>query len=63
MSTEKLDTSISNKKESEVLLEKMKQKEALMKKAVIKKTCKAVVEKISNGYKITYIQVKPKKKK
>lgn len=63
MSTEKLDTSISNKKESEVLLEKMKQKEAQMKKAVKKKTCKAVVEKISNGYKITYIQVKPKKQK
>ena len=49
MSTEKLDTSISNKKESEVLLEKMKQKEAQMKKAVKRKTSKAVVEKISNG--------------
>ena len=57
MSIEKLDTSVSNRKESLILLDKMKVKEAELKKQVKKKNCKAVIERIMNGYKITYVQI------
>ena len=57
MSIEKLDTSVSNRKESLILLDKMKAKEVELKKQVKKKNCKAVIERIMNGYKITYVQI------
>ena len=57
MGIEKLDTSVSNRKESLVFLDAMKAKEAELKKQVKKKNCKAVIERIMNGYKITYVHV------
>lgn len=57
MSMEKLDTSVSNRKESLILLDRMKAKETELKKQVKKKNCKAVIERIMNGYKITYVQI------
>lgn len=57
MGIKKLDTSVSNRKESLVFLDAMKAKEAELKKQVKKKNCKAVIERIMNGYKITYVHV------
>ena len=48
MGIEKLDTSVSNRKESLFLLDAMKAKEAELKKQVKKKNCKAVIERIMN---------------